>query len=81
MSASGNGYIWSIDTGKNCAWACKKPCSGSWILVDQICRFKQIDQGQQYVYAVNYTNHVFSRPVDCVVDHGAIFLVKCNMSL
>ena len=64
VSASGNGYIWGIDTGKNCAWTCKKPCSGSWVLVDQTCGFKQIDGGQEYVYAVNRTNHVFSRPVD-----------------
>ena len=62
VSASGNGYIWSIGTN-NCSYRCKKPCSGTWVK-DSCMSFKQIDGGQEYVYAVNTTNHIFSRPVD-----------------
>ena len=62
VSASGNGYIWGLGTNY-CAWHCKKPCSGAWVL-DACLSFKQIDGGQDYVYAVNKTNHIFSCPVD-----------------
>ena len=63
VSASGNGHMWCIG-GSKCPWRCKKPCSGVWYKVGNKCAFKQIDGGQDYVYAVNNTNHVFSRPVD-----------------
>ena len=63
VSASGNGYIWSVGTD-SCPYRCKKPCSGVWSKVGITCSFKQIDGGQDYVYAVNRTNYVFSRPVD-----------------
>ena len=63
VSASGNGYIWAVGTD-NCPYRCNKPCSGSWSKIGNKCAIKQIDGGQDYVYAVNNTNHVFSRPVD-----------------
>ena len=63
VSASGNGYIWTISSNY-CAYKCKKPCSGSWSKVDNTCLLKQLDAGQQYLYAVNNTNHILSRPVD-----------------
>ena len=63
VSASGNGYIWAVGTD-NCPYRCNKPCSGSWSKIGNKCAIKQIDGGQNYVYAVNNTNHVFSRPVD-----------------
>ena len=60
VSASGNEYIWTIRSDY-CAYKCKKPCSGSWSKSRQL---KQLDAGEQYLYAVNRTNHILSRPVD-----------------
>ena len=44
VSASGNGYIWTIRSDY-CAYKCKKPCSGSWSKVDNTCQLKQLDGG------------------------------------
>ena len=62
VSASGNGYMWHVSTD-HCSYSCKKPCSGKWTKMDT-CALKQLDAGEEYVYAVNQTNHVLSRPVD-----------------
>ena len=67
VSASGSGYIWTIQSDNRCAYKCKKPCNlpASWSIVDDhTCSLKQLDAGEQYLYAVNSTNHILSCPVD-----------------
>ena len=51
--------MWHVSTD-HCSYSCKKPCSGKWTKMDT-CALKQLDAGEEYVYAVNQTNHVLSR--------------------
>ena len=63
VSASGNGYIWYVSSNDYCSYSCKRPCSGKSTKMDT-CALKQLDAGEEYVYAVNNSNHVLSCPVD-----------------
>ena len=61
VSASGNGYIWEVNSARQ-IYKCKKPCSGGWVHVDGT--LNQIDAGNQYVYNVNHHQVFYFRPVD-----------------
>ena len=53
VSASGNGYMWGVDSKDNIFKCAKPPCHlvGNWIKVDG--HLKQIDGGAREVYGVN----------------------------
>ncbi len=64
VSASGNGYIWGVNS-EDKIFKCKKPCGNGgqgWIVVEG--RLKQVDGGDKYVYGVNSINEVFARSID-----------------
>jgi hypothetical protein len=68
ISASGNGFIWAVDSGSSVIHKCKKPCMGEWEAVPlddngrQLTR--QLDGEYGLVYAVTSSGKVYSRPVD-----------------
>ena len=55
-------YVWGVNTIDNIYW-CAKPCTGSnWVRVEE--HLKQIDAGDEEVWAVNSKDHIYKRLVD-----------------
>ena len=68
ISASGNGYIWAVDSESSVVHKCKKPCMGEWEAVPLVNGgrqvIRQLDGEYNLVYAVTSSGEVYSRPVD-----------------
>ena len=64
VPASGNGYIWGVDTSNN-VYKCAKPCTGGpgWIQVTGQ-QLMQIDGGYDFVYGVDSYNDIYTLPVN-----------------
>ena len=61
VSASGNGWVWGVNSAGS-IYKCKKPCTGSWSLVDG--GLVQVSAGDKEVWGVNSAGSIYKRPVD-----------------
>ena len=66
VSVSNNGmYTWAVSTMNKVFMCPGLTCDGTnWMLVDNIIRLVDIEVGDEEVWGVNATNHIFKRPVD-----------------
>ena len=69
ISVSNNGYIWAIsmqkDTYMLCQGGVNMLCGNNdQLLIDSELSLVHIEAGDEEVWAVNATNHIFKRPVD-----------------
>ena len=63
VSVSRKGYTWGVNH-KNETYMCKD-CNGSnWVPIDHHIPLVQIEAGDDEVWAVNASNHIFRRPVN-----------------
>ena len=68
-SVSNNGYIWAIsrenETYMLCQGGVSARCGNSdWMLIDDELSLVHIEAGDEEVWAVNATNHIFKRPIN-----------------
>ena len=69
VSVSNNGYVWAIsrenETYRLCQDGVSKQCGNSnRILIDDELSLVHIEAGDEEVWAVNATNHIFKCPID-----------------
>ena len=69
VSVSNNGYIWGISTENETYMLCQGGVStlcgnSDWMLIDDELSLVHIEAGDEEVWAVNATNHIFKRPVN-----------------
>ena len=66
VSVSRKGYTWGVNH-ENETYMCKE-CDGKWEFIDHHIPLVQIEAGDDEVWAVNASNHIFRRPVNGTGD-------------
>ena len=63
VSVSRKGYTWGVNH-KNQTYMCKDCNGANWVAIDHHIPLVQIEAGDDEVWAVNASNHIFRRPVN-----------------